>query len=380
MGTKILISGGGKCNITHEGPIEELLKAFRPNEARFIRPSCYRFTNLDVLTLFKDRGLEVYTRPDGRIFPVDKTAKDVVSVLRACLVEAGVTISLGVAVSGLLVEESVVVGVQMASKSISANAVIVSTGGSSYPASGTTGDAWPWAKKVGHSIVKIRAALAPIHLILDGDWAANSGVSLRDCILKARQHGKEIARWRGDLLFTHQGISGPTVLGISRCVAEHSGLGPITVEADILPDQSFEHLTQEIRSWALANPRRPWFSYVSGLMPERLALKLLESLQVSPNGIGTELDRKGKNRLVAELKGWQLGTVRDVPIEKGEVVAGGIMLDEVDPQSMRSTKCRGLFLCGEVLDIAGPVGGYNLQAAFSTGYVAGETAALDAIR
>jgi hypothetical protein len=228
---------------------------------------------------------------------------------------------------------------------------------------------------VGHSVIKVRAALAPIHVIGNEEWAARSGISLRDCFLKARQNDKEIVRWRDDLLFTHHGISGPTALGISRVIAEAAGFGAITLEVDVLPDSSFEQAGAALREWAGDNPRKQWGSYLVELIPERLVAWFLQSAEISPELAVNATDKKAKNRLIATLKGWQLGQVRDVPIEKGEVVAGGVALDEVDPHTMRSLKVDRLYLCGEVLDIAGPLGGYNLQAAFSTGYAAGESAA-----
>jgi predicted Rossmann fold flavoprotein len=375
LGTKILISGGGKCNITHDGPIEDVLRAFSPAEARFLRPSCYRFTNREVVELFTSKGLEVYTRPNGRIFPVDRTAKDVVAILADHLREAGVRTELNNPVTGLIVEKGRVLGVRCGEGELRAGAVIVSSGGSSYPGTGTTGDGWPWTRDLGHTVAKIRAALAPINMITDPKWASRSGVAVRDCALKARQNGREISRWRDDLLFTHHGVSGPTALGISRTVAEGAGQGQITLEVDLLPDQAFEQTTERVRGWAARNPRKQWPTFLEEILPERLAGWFLDSIAIDRSAAAGATDKKAKNRIVAGLKGWTLGQVRDVPIEKGEVVAGGIALDEVDPQTMRSSKAEGLFLCGEILDIAGPVGGYNLQAAFSTGYVAGESAA-----
>jgi len=379
LGTKILISGGGKCNITHDGPIEDVIRAFPANEARFIRPACYRFSNQQVVELFTSKGLEVYTRPNGRIFPVRQTAKEVVAILGDHLREAGVLTRMQAAVTGLIVEDGRVVGVRCGETELRAKAVVVSSGGSSYPGTGTTGDGWPWARELGHTVVKIRAALAPINMVTDDAWPPRSGVALRDCLLKARQNGKELARWRDDLLFTHHGVSGPTALGVSRAVAEHAGQGPITLEVDLRPDLSFEAVTDELRAWAEQNPRRQWSTFLADLIPDRLVPWFLESAQVDRALTVGATDKKAKNRIVAGLKGWSIGQVRDVPIEKGEVVAGGIALDEVDPHTMRSLKAEGLYLCGEILDIAGPVGGYNLQAAFSTGYVAGESAATVAI-
>jgi predicted Rossmann fold flavoprotein len=202
---------------------------------------------------------------------------------------------------------------------------------------------------------------------------------MRDGLLRARQNGKAFTQWRGDTLWTHRGVSGPTVLGISREVAERREHGPVTLDIDICPDVSFEELSGRLAEWAKEHPRRAVTAFIEEYVPNRLADALLEAAQIEAKTTGAYLDRKARNRLVTALKGWTLGAVQYVPLEKGEVVAGGIALEEVDPQTMRSRCMKGLYLCGEALDIAGPVGGYNLQAAFATGYVAGETAAKDAL-
>ncbi len=376
VGTKILISGGGKCNITHAGPTEEVLREFRPNEARFIRPACYRWTNEQAVAFLTDRGLRVYTRENGRVFPVDQTAKDVVHILQSRLDEVGVETGLNTPVIGIERDEHGVCKVKTRTSEIETRRVVLAVGGSSYPKSGTTGDGYPWATSLGHSIVKVRAALAPIALT-ETKWRQYSGVALRDCTLKARQNGKEVNRWRDDLLFTHFGVSGPTALGISREVAEAFENGPVTLEVDVSPDRTFESLTADLLTYAEKHPKRRVATYLDGLLPSRLVEEMLHDAEIASETEFNKLTRAGRNRLVECLKGWRLGLVNDTMLTKGEVVAGGIALDEVDPQTMRSLKCPGLYLCGEALDIAGPVGGYNLQAAFSTGYVAGETAAGD---
>ncbi|HJP82200.1 MAG TPA: NAD(P)/FAD-dependent oxidoreductase [Fimbriimonadaceae bacterium] len=372
LGTKILISGGGKCNITHDGELEDVLRAFRPNEARFIRPACYRFTNRQIVKLLTDRGLRVYTREDGRIFPVDQTAKDVVNILRRYLTDVGVEVRFNIAVSALESDDKGISGVHAGALEIPAKNVIVATGGSSYPNSGTTGDAWPWARELGHTIVKVRAALAPIYLDVDPERA---GVALRDVVLKARVSSKEVARWRGDLLFTHRGISGPTALGISRIITEQMEHSPVHLEVDLAPDWSFEQASHELQAWRQQNPRKQITQFLETIVPKSLCTPLLESANIDKSTVASGLAQKSHNRLVETIKGWALGPVRTVPLEKGECVAGGVSLEEVDPKSMESKLVPGLFLCGEALDMAGPVGGYNLQAAFATGYVAGESAA-----
>ena len=405
IGTKILISGGGKCNICHDGPIEAVLAPFRQNEARFIRPSVYRFPSTSIVPLFTERGIEVYTRPDGRIFPVDQTAKDVVAVLKKLLDEVGVRVFLNSPVEELIVENGKVAGVrigksleaprrspseksQYGAKALLSDAltisdghqsigvselhaphIIVCAGGSSYPNSGTTGDGWKWLRSVGHTIIKNRAALAPIYLVEPPTDI--SGVALRDITLKARA-GKEVARWTGDMLFTHQGISGPCALGISRLVTEALESGTVKLEVDLNPGVTEGELSNRFLS---DNPKTTVSKFLQEFLPDSLIAPFSEDCHVDPVTTFGQLDKKSRNRLIAQVKGWMIGKVRTVPLEKGEVVAGGVSLDEVDPKTMASKKLEGLFLCGELLDIAGPVGGYNLQAAFATGFVAGESAA-----
>jgi len=374
LGMKILISGGGKCNLTHDGPMEDVRAKFRAGEARFLKPSFYRFTNRDFLAILHDRGMETYVRPDGRVFPVEPAnAKDVAALLTGYVEEAGVTIRYGASVTGLVAEEGRMRAVQVGAETLPASRVVVSTGGSSYPATGTTGDGWPWLTALGHSVVPLRAALAPLYL---ADAAPQwSGVALRDTVLRARPGGggKEFMRWQGDLLFTHKGLSGPTALGVSREVAERESAS--AVEADLAPSLTWEELQADLRKQAKDNPRKTVGALAAPFVPARLLEPLLAAADVSAETRGAYLTAKALNKLVSTLKAWPLGTVRHVPLERGEVVAGGIALDEVDSSTMRSKRIGGLFLCGEVLDIAGPVGGYNLQAAWSTGWVAGEAAA-----
>ena len=374
LGLKIHISGGGKCNITHGGDMEAVRKAFEPDEARFLRYSFRRFTNEDVLDLLRERGVTVHTRPDGRVFPDSGRADDVVDGLAWHLQEAGVRIDFGSAVTALAVDNGRIAGAWVNGKLFPAARVIVGVGGSSYPKTGTTGDGWRWLRELGHTIVPLRAALAPIYRG-EGARPDYSGVALRDCVLRARQNGKELGRWRGDLLYTHQGISGPTALGVSRAAAAALEHGPVTLDVDLLPERKQEELSATLAEAHGAAGRRTVRTLVTPLLPERLVPELLERAGVDGSTMANQLPKKGRNRLVEFLKQWQLGAVRAIPLEKGEVVAGGVSLDEVDPSTMESRRIPGLFLCGEVLDLAGPVGGYNLQAAFATGYVAGECAA-----
>ncbi len=412
LGTKIMISGGGKCNITHSGRVDEVLRVFRPNEARFLKPSMYRFQNGDILEMLTSRGLEVMTRPDGRVFPVDRTAKDVLAILRSYLDEAAVDVFLEAPVARVVTDGACVTGVELGSayrepavrgplktgasaskllravhaageeasgarptsSRFSSSRVVIAAGGSSYPASGTTGDGFSWARELGHSIRPIAPALAPVYM----QWSVAAmnelaGVALADIELFALSGGTRIAKWRGDLLFTHKGVSGPAALGISREVAERLSAG-CALAIDLWPDYRPEQLEERLLELARSAPKKGVERFSRDELPDRIVPMILADCGVPSGRIFAELGRGERKELVATLKGWILGNVADVPLDKGEVVAGGVALEEVDPQSMRSKLVDGLFLAGEVLDIAGPVGGYNLQAAFSTGYAAGESA------
>jgi predicted Rossmann fold flavoprotein len=376
-GMKILISGGGKCNLTHQGSMEEIRAQFRTPEARFLKPSFYRYTNHDFLEILHSRGMRTYTRPDGRIFPVEPAnAKDVVSLLSDFLKASGVEFRPFSPCSGLVVKDGQISGIKIGDKVITADKVILCTGGSSYPATGTTGDGWRWLSEIGHTIEPLRAALAPLYLqSAKPEW---SGVAIRDTILRARttEGGKALSSWRGDLLFTHKGVSGPCALGISREIAERMAVSselPI-VEVDLVPDKEYEEIRESLRKLARDNPRKTLTGLVSEIVVDRLIEPVVSSIGISGDTRLAHLPAKNANRYASVMKGWSLGPVRSVPLERGEVVAGGVRLDEVDPHTMESRVIKGLYLCGEVLDIAGPVGGYNLQAAWSTGFMAGDSA------
>ena len=371
LGVKILISGGGKCNITHAGPIDEVRRAFDQPEARFLAPCLHRFRNSDVLELLERHGVTTHVRPDGRIFPDSARAGDVVEALRAEMLAVGVRLSLGTPVRALSRLPHGDLRVCLDGGELQSLAVVLAVGGKSYPKTGATGDGYPWVEALGHTLIRPRAALAPAYLKhARPDW---SGVALRDILLRARA-GKEVARWRGDLLFTHRGVSGPTVLGVTREAALAMERGPVTLEVDLTPDRTQEELSRELAEAHATRGVRLVRVFLQRRLPERLIPTLMEEAGLDPDLPLDRLPRPGRNRLSERIKRWSLGEISHIPLELGEVTAGGIPLDEVDPRTMESRKCPGLFPCGEILDIAGPVGGYNLQAAFSTGFVAGESA------
>jgi predicted flavoprotein YhiN len=416
IGTKILISGGGKCNIAHDGPLESVIGAFSKPEAIFLRPSCYGMPNRRIIEMFTDMGMELYTRPDGRVFPSSGDAKDVVRLLISKLSHLHVQICLNAAVTEVVARDGRVGGVALQSPvatqparnpkptgEFGANAllrqvlnhstgveqgwegpnfiecehVVVACGGSSYPNSGTTGDGWKWTRNLGHSIVKPRAALAPIYL--RQPLVHLAGVSLPGVRLAGRKEGKRFTEESGDLLFTHQGLSGPVVLKISRAIALALEDGLVTLEIDLIPECTVTQISEKIAAAGAKSPSLSLVRWFEEFVPHRVAEQLVGASHLPRNPLMSTVGKKSAIKLSEWLKAFSLGEVRAVPLERGEVVAGGIALPEVDSKTMRSRLVQGLYLAGEALDVAGPVGGYNLQAAFATGARAGETAALDAL-
>ncbi len=375
LGIKLLISGGGKCNITHGGDMEVLRQQFRTNEARFLKHSFYQFTNADILYHLNQLSVETYERDDGRVFPTSGKAGDVVHALRRLMERAGVEIRLSTSAEEIVQERAGACGVQTPGELLSSRQIILSTGGSSYPKTGTTGDGFTWARNLGHSIVPLRPALAPIYLdpVPSAEW---QGVAIRDCILKAKSKGEMIAKWRGDVLFTHQGISGPAALEISRdAYLSLEKNQRVDICIDVSPDVSEAQLEEKIQQEVLRNGARILETLVELFVPRRLAPFILAAADITGSKKCHQLQKDERRTLVRTLKNWHAAGVKEIPLERGEVTAGGVDLHEIDPKTMRSRLVKGLYICGEVLDIAGPVGGYNLQAAFSTGYVAGEAAA-----
>ena len=367
-GIKLLISGGGKCNVTHEGTEEEILSAFPVAQRRFLKPAMYRYSGEDVRSFLKEQGVPTFARQNGRVFPESGMADDVVEAFLHALRRVGAEIRCNTRVTQILVDDHGISGVVAGGSTIETRAVLVATGGVSYPKTGTTGDGISWAQLLGHSIVPLCPALAPIRLEpeLPASWR---GVALRNGALSVYVGRERLHRSRGDVLFTHEGISGPGALDCSNVAAAHIGA---VMRWDFFPDMD-EGVVDDMLCEGLARERgRRIQSHLFESMPNRIVPTILTSIGVPPETRGYSLTSSQRKAVVQMLKGWEIGRVKEVNIERGEVTAGGVALPEVDPHTMMSRKVRGLFFAGEVLDIDGPIGGYNLQAAFSMGALAGD--------
>lgn len=376
LGIKILISGGGKCNITHDGSIEDLLKSFQKNEALFLKPSFYTFSNRSILKLLEERGVETYVRDDGKIFPKSNDASDVVAALEWYLRNAGVEIRTGCSVQEIIFENNSVTGVKLNNEIIYSSNVILATGGVSYPQTGTTGDGFRFVEKTGHTIVPLRPALAPIKLSNKFPYGWG-GVAIRDAELICFVNNRKIHSERGDFLFTHEGISGPVVLELSKYAATELGKNTVELKLDTQPDKDAKIIDSEIQQLFKLHPNKQIGSIAGLFLPNRLVNHFLNTISVNPDKPCKGLKKEERKQLVKLVKEMFIGTIASIDITKGEVSAGGISLKEVDPKTMQSRLIKGLYCCGEVLDIAGRIGGYNLQAAYSTGFTAGKSAAVN---
>ena len=372
LGVKLRISGGGKCNITHGGSPRALLEAFSRPQARFLRPSLLAFDNQAVLDLLHREGVETYTRDNGRVFPLDRqgSAGAVVAAFETLVRRAGVDVRTGARVTALRGQAPRVDGLALDGVPITGEVFIFATGGASYPETGTRGEVLGWLKGLGVPVRPWFPALAPIPL--QCPRPAWEGVSLREGELRlaAGVTGRRLSAYKGDLVFTKAGVSGPAALELSQAAeqARRDGAAWLTYAAQLEPAETVEAaLLEEQRT----NPRLLAATWLQRHLPERLVAPLLQEAGLERDLMLKELPKAGRKALVALVTALPLGEPQPVPMARGEVAAGGVELGAVDPRTMALNGWDNLRVCGELLDVDGPVGGYNLQAAFSTGYAAG---------
>jgi len=371
LGIKIRISGGGKCNITHAGDMMSVLsKGFlRQNEQRFLKPSFFELSNETVLSWLHTKGVHTYTRENGRIFPRSGNADDVLRAFEKLLAEHSIEVLLKTHILALRQEHGTFIA-QTKTEELRSDFLLIATGGVSYPKTGTTGDGLRFAKAFGHHIVEPISALAPIYFT-EKPSGNLIGISFRDVELIAETPTKKLTR-RGDVLITHLGISGPACLSISREVAEALPQHPVSMFVDFFPNHSAETLEQQFISFQASRAGQFVRTFFEEQLPNAIVVPLFRQAEIPQEQKWHSLPKPMRRKLTAISKKYFLGMVKDVPIERGEVSAGGVSLQDVNPKTMQSRLVQNLYFAGEVLDVAGEVGGFNLQAAYSTGWVAGK--------
>ncbi|WP_078555562.1 NAD(P)/FAD-dependent oxidoreductase [Bacillus alkalicellulosilyticus] len=379
LGRKLAISGGGRCNVTNRMDQAELI-AHIPGNGRFMHSPFSVFNNENIITFFENLGIELKEEDRGRMFPVTDKATTVVETLLRKVKELGVIIRTNTAVKKVHFDEEKVKGVTvMSGERIDATSVIIATGGKSVPQTGSTGDGYPWAKQAGHTITELYPTEVPI--TSNEPFIRKKvlqGLSLRDIELSVlNPKGKRIKTHDGDMIFTHFGISGPTALRCSQYVVKalkKFDTSTIDMVIDSMPKQSEEQLFQTIRKMLTYEPKKALKTITKGLIPERLLHFFFERLQLDPTKAGASVSNEEVRSLANIIKEFRFAVTGTLSIEKAFVTGGGVSVKEIHPKTMESKKKSGLFFCGEVVDIHGYTGGYNITVAFSTGFTAGKAA------
>jgi len=391
-GVKILMSGGTRCNITHDCDRRGIVEAFG-DQGPFLHSALAALGPREVVALIEAEGVATKVEEHGKIFPVSNAAADVLAALLRRLERSGAILATEEPLTGL-VREGELFRLTTPQRELLARQVIVTSGGQSYPGSGTIGEGYAWAKSLGHTIVPPRPALTPI--TSDAAWVVElRGLTLPDVTVRivpragieiavelspragrgAKRDGTILAERRGGMLFTHFGLSGPALLDVSRAVTGHHKPQELDLACDFLPHVSLAALEEELKQSAAASGKKIVAHLMPPALPARLAEALVALSGISPERRGAEFGKAERQRLAASIKECRIPVTGTKGFGKAEVTAGGIALAEVDSKSMRSKLVPGLFFAGEVLDLDGPIGGYNFQAAFSTGWLAGQCAA-----
>jgi predicted Rossmann fold flavoprotein len=372
-GRKLLLTGGGRCNFTHAADPGELAKAFG-KAGRFLRPSLYELSPDDIREFFQSRGLASTVEPDGCVFPKNHRAADVRDILLNEAQERGARFQFRCRVKDVATGDDGF-RIHVENRQVLATRLIIATGGVSWPQTGSRGDGYHLAAQLGHTIVPPKPALIP--LVTRETWPGTlAGVSLPGVRIRATAGGRRLTA-SGNMLFTQNGIGGPAVLDLSRLLAdeldgEHTA---VDVAIDVLPEMEEAQLDRRLQEQCRIWPRKTVANILSELVPRQFSRILCHVAQYDADLQAGQFPAENRRRLVHAIKSLSLCVTGTEPIAKATVTHGGVSRDEIDPQSMESRVCPGLFFAGEIIDADGPCGGYNLQMCWSTGALAGRSAA-----
>lgn len=402
-GKKLLISGKTRCNVTNSKELDDFVTMYGAN-GRFLYRAFSRFFRDDLLAFLERYGVPTKTERGGRIFPASDDARDVVNALIKYDDEGGVDLRTKTKVTDINADGGRITGVQTEDGTIPASAIILATGGSSYPGTGSSGDGYRMAAAIGHTIIKIRPALVPLVVREAALAKSMQGVSLRNVRLTACQCKAEdidisktpkrdcggrgipgrkpaapvIESRMGEMMMTHSGIGGPTTLLMSLAVVDALERGPVSVSIDLKPALDDKQLRARLQRDFESYSKRSYRNILKELLPQKMIEPFVAMTGIPPEKCGHEITAEERERLLSLLKSLRFNIEGPMPISAAIVTAGGVSLSEIDPYTMASRLVDGLYFCGEIMDIDADTGGYNLQAAFSTGYVAGEEAACKA--
>ncbi|MCM3784879.1 NAD(P)/FAD-dependent oxidoreductase [Neobacillus mesonae] len=381
LGRKLGISGGGRCNVTNAKEQDELIRHI-PGNGKFLYSPFQHMDNKGIMQFFESLGIALKEEDNGRMFPVSDKAKTVVDALIGKAGALGVKMLTDSPVAEVQYSDHQVAGVKLASgKILPADAVIIATGGKSVPQTGSTGDGYPWAEAAGHTITELYPTEVPITsnepFIVSREL---QGLSLSEVALSVHDaKDKAVIRHEGDMIFTHFGLSGPIALRCSqfiRKVQKKSGSKLVTMKLDLHPSYSLSKMEHELKAKLEQEPKKAIKNALKGIVPERLIPMVLTKAEIDEEITYHHLPKGSVEALAAILKGFPIQVNGTRSLSEAFVTGGGIHLKEIQPKTMESKLMPGLYFCGEILDIHGYTGGYNITAAFSTGYTAGKHAAM----
>ena len=376
LGKKLFITGKGRCNITNAADIEDLFTAVTSNP-KFLYSGFYSFTNQQVIDFFEELGVKTKIERGERVFPVSDHSSDVIAAFSRELKSLGVAVSLHTEVGELLCEQDKVCGVLLTNgKKMKADAVIVATGGISYPSTGSTGDGYRFAKETGHRVTELLPSLVPMEV---RQWYAKElqGLSLRNIEIRITDGKKKLYEEFGEMLFTHYGVTGPVILSASSVVGKTLRKKELTLHIDLKPALSEEQLDKRILREFDANHNKQYKNSIDSLFPAKLKPIMIELSEIEPEKKVNEITKEERQRLVHLIKDFTMTLTGLRSYNEAIITKGGVSVKEIDPGTMESKKMKGLYFAGEVLDLDAVTGGYNLQIAWSTGYLAGINAGCD---
>ena len=379
VGNKLLLSGKGRCNLTNTEELEYFLKRFSKN-GDFLRDAFKRFFNRELMDFFEQRGLKLKIERQMRVFPQTDSSASILNILKKELEKTGVQVIYNAKVVNLLLADDKVKAVRLENgRNIPCDKVILASGGASYSFTGSDAAGINIAAKLGHGIVSLRPGLVPLD-VKEAYPRKLEGLTLRNIRLKFSDGKAQIISEIGELIFTASGISGPLVITLSGRVIDMLAQNKkVSVEIDLKPALSNEQLDNRLLREFKANAKKSIKNALKELLPLRLIKVFIEAAAIDLLKKCSQITQDEREKIASLLKGFKMDISGSRPIEEGMVTRGGVSLKEIDPRTMESRLIKGLYFCGEMIDIDADTGGFNLQAAFSTGYLAGESAAGAAI-
>lgn len=374
LGKKIYITGKGRCNLTNACDTEEIF-AHVPRNAKFLYSAIYTYDNFRVMEFFEANGMPIKTERGNRVFPVSDHSSDVISTLQKALEKAGVEVLLHTKVTEILSKDGKIAGVRLKNgEKRTADAIILATGGKSYSSTGSTGDGFVFAEQLGHKIEEPVPSLVPM-TVLEDYCMQMQGLSLRNVQATIREGGKVFFEEFGEMLFTHFGVSGPLMLSASSVVNDRLRKKNLSLTIDLKPALSEEQLDARILRDFEENKNRQFKNSVKGLLPAKMIPVVISLSGIDPEKKINGITKQERKKLVECIKAFPLTLTGLRGFNEAIITRGGVSVKQVDPSTMESKLVKGLYFAGEILDVDAYTGGFNLQIAWSTGYLAGSSIA-----